>query len=214
MSRTRRVFGKDFKAKVVLEALKEKETLEILKNYTMLLLLFIASCASTKKSPNSAKMVITDNTVTHDSEINITITNNTKHNIYLPNDNSILGEVRENLGGVDESRFFLAMKNVERASDGKWIPISVPCENLHSAYPLMERWKKKIQNLNTKNIVLVEKKKSVNFKIPFKLHQKIADGCNYEYLDYKEFKNGEYQVYLSYNLQSKFESVFFKKIPN
>lgn len=37
MSRTRRVFGKDFKAKVVLEALKEKETLEILaKKYELL----------------------------------------------------------------------------------------------------------------------------------------------------------------------------------
>lgn len=117
--------------------------MEILKKYTMLLLLFIASCASTKKDLGSVKMVITDNTVTHDSEINITITNNTKHNIYLPIDNSILGEVRENLGGVDESRFFLAMKNVERASDGKWIPISVPCENLDSVYPLMKRWKKR-----------------------------------------------------------------------
>jgi len=30
MSRIRRVFGKDFKAKVVLKALKEKETLEVL----------------------------------------------------------------------------------------------------------------------------------------------------------------------------------------
>ncbi|WP_432670354.1 hypothetical protein [Flavobacterium sp. SM2513] len=30
MSRTSRVFGKDFKAKVVLKALKEKETLELL----------------------------------------------------------------------------------------------------------------------------------------------------------------------------------------
>jgi transposase len=30
MSRTRRVFGKDFKAKVVLEALREKETLKVL----------------------------------------------------------------------------------------------------------------------------------------------------------------------------------------
>lgn len=37
MSRTRRVFGKDFKAKVVLEALKEKETLEVLaKKYDLL----------------------------------------------------------------------------------------------------------------------------------------------------------------------------------
>ena len=37
MSRTRRVFGKDFKAKVVLEALKEKETLEVLaKKYELL----------------------------------------------------------------------------------------------------------------------------------------------------------------------------------
>jgi transposase len=30
MSRTRRVFSKDFKSKVVLEALKEKETIEVL----------------------------------------------------------------------------------------------------------------------------------------------------------------------------------------
>ena len=37
MSRTRRVFGKDFKAKVVLEALKEKQTLEVLaKKYELL----------------------------------------------------------------------------------------------------------------------------------------------------------------------------------
>lgn len=37
MSRTRRVFGKDFKAKVVLEALKKKETLEVLaKKYELL----------------------------------------------------------------------------------------------------------------------------------------------------------------------------------
>jgi transposase len=37
MSRTRRVFGKDFKAKVVLEASREKETLEVLaKKYVLL----------------------------------------------------------------------------------------------------------------------------------------------------------------------------------
>jgi transposase-like protein len=37
MSRTRGVFGKDFKAKVVLEALREKETLEVLaKKYELL----------------------------------------------------------------------------------------------------------------------------------------------------------------------------------
>jgi transposase len=37
MSRTRRVFGKEFKARVVLEALKEKETLEVLaKKYELL----------------------------------------------------------------------------------------------------------------------------------------------------------------------------------
>ena len=37
MSRKRRVFGKDFKAKVVLEALKEKQTLEVLaKKYELL----------------------------------------------------------------------------------------------------------------------------------------------------------------------------------
>lgn len=37
MSRTRRVFGKEFKAKVVLEALKEKENLEVLaKKYELL----------------------------------------------------------------------------------------------------------------------------------------------------------------------------------
>lgn len=37
MSKTRRVFGKDFKGKVVLEALKEKETLEFLaKKYELL----------------------------------------------------------------------------------------------------------------------------------------------------------------------------------
>lgn len=37
MSRTRRVFGKEFKAKVVLDALKEKETLEVLaKKYELL----------------------------------------------------------------------------------------------------------------------------------------------------------------------------------
>ena len=37
MSRTRRVFSKDFKSKVVLEALKEKETLEVLaKKYELL----------------------------------------------------------------------------------------------------------------------------------------------------------------------------------
>ncbi|MFV8336512.1 transposase [Flavobacterium sp. RSP29] len=37
MSRTRRTFGKDFKAKVVLEALKEKDTIEVLaKKYKLL----------------------------------------------------------------------------------------------------------------------------------------------------------------------------------
>ena len=37
MSRTRRTFGKDFKAKVVLEALKEKDTIEVLaKKYEVL----------------------------------------------------------------------------------------------------------------------------------------------------------------------------------
>jgi transposase-like protein len=37
MSKTRRVFGKNFKAKVVLEALREKETLEVLaKKYELL----------------------------------------------------------------------------------------------------------------------------------------------------------------------------------
>ncbi|SHM60896.1 hypothetical protein [Flavobacterium xanthum] len=37
MSRTRRVFGKDFKAKVVLEVLRETETLEVLaKKYELL----------------------------------------------------------------------------------------------------------------------------------------------------------------------------------
>lgn len=37
MSKTRRTFGKDFKAKVVLEALKEKETIESLaKKYELL----------------------------------------------------------------------------------------------------------------------------------------------------------------------------------
>ena len=37
MSKTRRVFSKDFKAKVVLEALKEKSTIEALaKNYELL----------------------------------------------------------------------------------------------------------------------------------------------------------------------------------
>ncbi|SEB04421.1 hypothetical protein SAMN05443667_116110 [Flavobacterium gillisiae] len=37
MSRTRRVYGKEFKAKVVLEALKETETLEVLaKKYELL----------------------------------------------------------------------------------------------------------------------------------------------------------------------------------
>ena len=37
MSKTRRVFGKEFKAKVVLEALKEKQTLEVLaKKYELL----------------------------------------------------------------------------------------------------------------------------------------------------------------------------------
>lgn len=36
MSKTRRVFGKDFKLKVVLEALKEKEILEVLaKKYEL-----------------------------------------------------------------------------------------------------------------------------------------------------------------------------------
>ncbi|WP_291102422.1 MULTISPECIES: hypothetical protein [unclassified Flavobacterium] len=36
MSRTRRVFSKDFKSKVVLEALKEKETIEVLaKKYEL-----------------------------------------------------------------------------------------------------------------------------------------------------------------------------------
>jgi hypothetical protein len=34
MSRTRRTFGKDFKAKVVLEALKEKDTIEVLAKST------------------------------------------------------------------------------------------------------------------------------------------------------------------------------------
>ena len=32
MSRSRRVFSKEFKAKVVLEALKEKNTIEVLAN--------------------------------------------------------------------------------------------------------------------------------------------------------------------------------------
>ena len=37
MSRTRRTFGKDFKAKVVLEALKENDTIEVLaKKYELL----------------------------------------------------------------------------------------------------------------------------------------------------------------------------------
>jgi transposase-like protein len=37
MSRTRRTFEKDFKAKVVLEALKEKDTIEVLaKKYELL----------------------------------------------------------------------------------------------------------------------------------------------------------------------------------
>ena len=37
MSRTRRTFGKDFKSKVVLEALKEKDTIEVLaKKYELL----------------------------------------------------------------------------------------------------------------------------------------------------------------------------------
>lgn len=37
MSRTRRTFGKDFKAKVVVEALKEKDTIEVLaKKYELL----------------------------------------------------------------------------------------------------------------------------------------------------------------------------------
>ena len=37
MSRTRRTFGKDFKAKGVLEALKEKDTIEVLaKKYELL----------------------------------------------------------------------------------------------------------------------------------------------------------------------------------
>lgn len=37
MSKTRRVFSKDFKSKVVLEALKEKETIEVLaKKYELL----------------------------------------------------------------------------------------------------------------------------------------------------------------------------------
>ena len=37
MSKTRRTFGKDFKAKVVLEALKEKDTIEVLtKTYELL----------------------------------------------------------------------------------------------------------------------------------------------------------------------------------
>lgn len=37
MSRTRRVFSKEFKAKVVLEALRERETLEVLaKRYELL----------------------------------------------------------------------------------------------------------------------------------------------------------------------------------
>lgn len=37
MSKSRRVFGKEFKAKVVLDALKEKETLEVLaKKYELL----------------------------------------------------------------------------------------------------------------------------------------------------------------------------------
>ena len=37
MSRIRRTFGKDFKAKVVLEALKEKDTIEVLaKKYELL----------------------------------------------------------------------------------------------------------------------------------------------------------------------------------
>jgi hypothetical protein len=34
LSRTRRTFGKDFKAKVVLEALKEKDTIEVLAKST------------------------------------------------------------------------------------------------------------------------------------------------------------------------------------
>jgi transposase len=37
MSRSRRTFGKDFKSKVVLEALKEKDTIEVLaKKYELL----------------------------------------------------------------------------------------------------------------------------------------------------------------------------------
>ena len=37
MSKTRRVFGKEFKAKVVLEALKERQTLEVLAKKSELL---------------------------------------------------------------------------------------------------------------------------------------------------------------------------------
>ena len=40
MSRTRKTYGKDFKAKVVLEALKEKDTIELLAKNT--------SCCPTK----------------------------------------------------------------------------------------------------------------------------------------------------------------------
>jgi hypothetical protein len=47
MSRTRRTFGKDFKAKVVLEALKEKDTIEVSKKYSVCLIKF--QCGSPKR---------------------------------------------------------------------------------------------------------------------------------------------------------------------
>lgn len=68
MSRTRRTFGKDFKSKVVLEALKEKETIEVLaKKYDLL-----PSQISTWKADaikNISAVFATDKTLVSKNEI-------------------------------------------------------------------------------------------------------------------------------------------------
>lgn len=184
--------------------------MEILRKCSLLGLLCIFACASKKTNPESVRMIISDLGVKSNSFINVTIYNDTKENIYLPLDTSSLGEDRDTFGGVDEERFFLVMKNVEQTTGAKWIPVIAPCDEFDYIDMIMDKWDKKIKNLKVKDMILVKKGDSTSFKIPFKLrHERIKD-CYYEYIDYQNFKNGEYQVYLSYNLISKFEHTFLQ----
>lgn len=155
-------------------------------------------------------MIITDLGVKNNSFINVSLYNNTKKNIYFPLDTSSLGEDIEFFSGVDEERFFLVMKNIQQIADSKWIPIIAPCDEFDYIGTVSDKWNEKIKNLEVEDMVLLKKGDSTSFKIPFKLHHERIKDCYYEYVDYKNFKNGEYQVYLSYNLISKFERTFLK----